>query len=79
MTWWAKSTVDWWNRCAQLVGCARTPTALMLNREVFGNSTQTKKTLGRRTIASLALKCDRNARKRRKLNQYVVRYICTIY
>ena len=51
----------------------------MLNREVFGDSTQTKKTLGRRTIASLALKCDRNARKRRKLNQYVVRYICTIY
>ena len=44
---------------------------LTLYSEVLGNGTQTKKTLSCRTIADLALECDRKARKWCKSNLYV--------
>ena len=49
---------------------------LTLYSEVFGDRVQTKTTLGRRTIAELARKCDKMGRKRRKLNPYVAHRAC---
>ena len=49
---------------------------LTLYSDVFGDRVQTKTTLGRRTIAELARKCNKMGHKRRKLFPYVAHRAC---
>ena len=72
LTPWARNMLGWWDLYVGTTFRACTYT-LTLYSEVFGDRIQTKTTLGRRTIAELARKCDKMGRKRRKTNQYVTR------